>query len=515
MDAPIGQVPSRSRLFLYDTSTRLILKLLNSGGNILITGWLIHILGQEAFGLFRSASASVALLSLAGGGMTGASFALIVRYISQNNIAACNQVFSNSVRYLSAVGGLVILLSWPAGFVLAKIYNIEPRLVGQFQTASCFVSIGLGLGFIAMPFIWIIQARQKEHILNLLHWPHAILAPLVTFLIVLKMPYASGPALGIMVMALLGCILCIVTSVKMHPWLHFDRKAKHEEVHQRTKYSFIEQVAGLVVSQVIVWSVTFHSGVSVLSQVVVSMTFYAFARDLILTLNTTLVAPVGNLFHTGQTDRARQSWLDSCLISAVFCLAGAGTLFLINFGLISNWVGVKMYAGNSLNLLFAISLLITGLNTPSYAILYAFDGYKERMIFLSVEAIFGLAFSFGLGMLYGALGAVGGALIGQAIGFLFYPLAINKRLSIPIGQCLLGFVRLLVVGALAILLLEALPHLPERFGLLGSLAQAAIDGSVILLLLVAFGLNKPTRGRLFQRFASMFSKISPPSELHP
>jgi hypothetical protein len=493
----------RFGLFMLDSGSRFLLKLISSACNVYVTGVLIAVLGKDQFGVYRSASASVGFLSLASAGVAGASFGLVVRYLTRGDYPSVNAVVTRALKHLWLAGGVLLLLSIPSGFALAYAYNISPAMRESFVYAAALTAAAMALGFFSAPFIWVIQARQREYVLNFLHIPLALTAPILMIVMSKWHPMGWAPCIATAIIALAGCILCIGTSIWMYrSWICWSSVKTGDDVGKRTGYSMLEQLGGVILAQAVIWSATFHSGVASVAQLVVTMTFFAFTKDFLQTLASTLVTPVGSLFHGGQRERAAEAWYDASVWIMALAVSVAVILVAMNSRIIASWVGASNFAGESINILLALSFIIVAANVVSVQVLYAVDGYSERARLMLLEGILTAALGFLLGSYYGLSGTLAGACIAQIVSLCTFPIMISKRLVINISGFYLISLRIIVSGLPTIWLSYTFikkTNITNTF--IGNIIESAFLGFIVLTVIVIFGITTPTKNRLLARFS--------------
>jgi len=491
---------------MLDSGSRFLLKLISSGCNVYVTGVLIAVLGKDQFGVYRSASASVGFLSLASAGVAGASFGLVVRYLTRGDYPSVNAIVTRALKHLWLAGGVLLLLSIPSGYALAYAYNISPAMRESFVYAAALTSCAMALGFFAAPFIWIIQARQREYVLNFLHIPLAIIAPLVLIMMSKWHPMGWSPCLATLIMALVGCLLCIGTSLWMHrSWIRWSSVKTGDDVGKRTGYSLLEQLGGIILAQAVIWSATFHSGVASVAQLVVTMTFFAFTKDFLQTLALTLVTPVGSLFHGGQRERAAEAWYDASVWIVALAVSVAVILVAMNSRIITAWVGASNFADQSVNILVAISFILVGANVVSVQVIYAVDGYSERARLMLLEGLLTAALGFALGSAYGLCGTLIGACIAQFVSLILYPMMITRRLEINLKGFYQMSLRIVLVSIFPLsALLLMLPQLHFSKSFIETIILSGIFGLLTLMIVISGGVSGAIRSRLFNRLNIKF-----------
>jgi len=491
----------RFGLFMLDSGSRFLLKLIASACNVYVTGVLIAVLGKDQFGVYRSASASVGFLSLASAGVAGASFGLVVRYLTRGEYSSVNAIVTRALKHLWIAGGVLLVLSIPSGYALAYAYNISPAMRESFVYAAALSSAAMALGFFSAPFIWIIQAQQREYVLNFLHIPLAIIAPILMIMLSKWHPMGWSPCLASGVISVIGCILCIVTSIWMYrSWLRWSSIKTSDDVGKRTGYSLLEQLGGIVLAQAVIWSATFHTGVASVAQLVVTMTFFSFTKDFLQTLASTLVTPVGSLFHGGHRERAAEAWYDASVWIVALSVSVAVILVAMNSRIIASWVGASNFADQSVNILVALSFILVAANVVSVQVIYAVDGYSERARLMLLEGVLTAALGFTLGSIYGLSGTLIGACIAQIISLILYPMMIMRRLEINFKGFYLILLRIVLIAILPLSALQCvLPHLHFTKSFIGTIVQAGIFGIITLVIVIIGGVTSETRMRLFNR----------------
>jgi O-antigen/teichoic acid export membrane protein len=487
----------------------MVLKLLMSLSNIILTKYLVELLGSDVYGVFRSATAATALVSLTEAGLSGAAFGLIIRYVSQRDQAKTSEVVSHTVRIFLLVFISIVLLSWPAGRILSVIYRIPQLHQNDFTLAVCFYCIATACGFLSAPFIWVIQASRKEYILNLFILPLILASPFVTYGLARYYRQAYGASLGVAVIAVAGVPLAIGLSLFLHRWLKINLKSSsNADVRQRTKYAFLEQIGSVLSAQALTWSISVNFGLKGVATVLLTQTFFAFSRDFFGILANNLLPTVGATYHEKDYARTHRIWLESIIFSVSLSAIVASSICIYNGALVTTWLGAEHFAGQAISLLFAASFLIYGFSSVNQSVLYSIDGVKERAFCVFGEAVGGIVLCFIFARAFGPAGAIGGLVFSQLATALIYPFLIQQKLGTA-SSLLPNIVRLLTCQMGAALLVWQLVH-PLRFTHFWQ-PCAATAGTMFLLGIVAFylGLNHEHRSKLKFRIAHLLPQGRP------
>ena len=494
--------------FMMDTGSRSFLKLIASIGNIIATGYLVRHLGQDFFGVYRSATASVSVLALAGGGMSAAAYGLVVKNMAAGNLEAVRKVVSASMRYLVPAGIFIILLAYPVSMLLSSLYKIPQPLVSEFRLTASLAACSLAAGFFAMPLIWLVQARQKEYVLNIIHIPIMIFTPIAIIVSATLLPRAWAPAAALLGVTLLGNLVCIIVSSKMNPWMFYTKEVAEEGVHNRTGYGLGEQFGSVLIGQSLAWSITFHSGPALFGVVVTTMTFFAFLKDMLSTVASTMVAPVGGLFHQQEFDRASLALKDGVILLAYLSSCVAGALICMNGSIIHLWVGWSMYAGSTATFWMASSMIISVIIFPFSAVLYAVDGYRERAFLVLAEGVGGTLFAFIGGGFGGIVGSLAGLVCAQIFLMIFYTYFLRQRLErLQINKIFFEIFQLIsVLGVGTFLLWMAVKFInPAQWK--SVISMSILGGGFLLIVGWIFALNKDVKFRIYTRIEFLLNKL--------
>lgn len=380
---------SKTKKFLFDTISKNVLKVLHSTGNFIATWWIIKKLGEHDYGIYRSATASILFLSIAGGGMISAAYALIVEAISKHDYDKANSIAWYSFKFLSKIAIFLLLLSYPISIVLAWLYKIPDSDFIKFSLTATFAACSLILGFFTMPFLWILQARQLEHVLNLVLIPFTLTLPFALILPLMWKNEPWAPALGFLAFVFTGNCICIAIPVLLNPWLlnKSSSQINKKEITRRTFYGLLEQISASLIAQALPWAITSTKGPATFGILAATMTFFAFFREMFSTMSLTLVAPIGSTFFTNTRIRFIQIWKE-VIITVLFLGAIISTLLAVNNNkLITLWLGPEFALSFKENVLLSIALFFNIINFPTFASLYASGGLKRRSIIFFIESI--------------------------------------------------------------------------------------------------------------------------------
>ncbi|MCX7712685.1 MAG: hypothetical protein N2035_03320 [Chthoniobacterales bacterium] len=500
---------NKSERFLLDTSTRNLLKIIYSLGNFVVTWWLVQKLGETGFGIYRSATACVGLLSIASGGMISAAYGMVVEHIAKNDQAKVAAVVWHSFRFLGKIGIVLLICSLPVGCLMAFLYKIPEVDFWNFSLTAAIAAGSLVMGFFSMPFIWVIQARQLEFLSNILHIPLAFLTPLI---VVLSLNWKAEPwipSLSTFLMVCIGNVMCIILSLHLHPWL----RKKHaveinfKEIHSRTYYGLMEQISASLLAQSLAWGITSTKGPAAYGMVAASMTFFSFARDMFSTISWTLIAPIGSIYYSGDHKKSIKIWIEvTCFLSFL-----SGVLALIlsvyNSTLISMWLGPEMSLGLKENVVLAIGFFFSTILYTTSASIYAIGGLKIRAWFFVAECVISIISIWYSSKFYGIFGALLSQTIIQSFFSSVYCLLLFKLFKN------FDYVRIFIITIIRIILISlSLFYIYiEIFKNLNShwlifIGNIFLQTAIAVIVNFFLGLNSDVRQSILERIREILGK---------
>lgn len=86
------------------------------------------------------------------------------------------------------------------------------------------------------------------------------------------------------------------------------------------------------------------------------------------------------------------------------------------------------------------------------------------------------------------------------------PIAINRRLEISLWTFSKGTLRLLIISAICISLLQYIPHFSFMTPLIDGILFTVFNGFIIASVLLIFGLEYSARSRIFDRLRLLLPK---------
>jgi O-antigen/teichoic acid export membrane protein len=423
--------------------------LVNMTVGLFLSPFILHRLGNIAFGIWVLAIAAIGYLSLLDFGMQNSVLRFVSKGYTQKDHSTASEVLSAALWVRLQIFSVGLAVAFPHMFKVPPQFVRDAREAVLLIGATAAISMSLGvLGGVISALnrydlqtgVSLIQtAIRVVGVVSVLRHGHGIVAIAACELVA----------------ALVGNILLVIIARRLYPELRiYLRKPKFEVLKKIWSYSFYVFITGIAV-QLITQTDNMVVGAFVSTSAV---TFYAIANNLIR-YTTQVVNALGGTFvpaastyeAAGDSASLLMLYKNGTRATLVVSLPIVITLLVRGRTFIGLWMGPQYsHISGTVLIILGSSLLFGFANRTPGAIAFGIEKHKVVALFGIGEGVANLVLSITLVHWYGMYGVAVGTLIPSlVIHLLFWPGYISKLVGLSAFE--------VVGGVWAPVMLAAIP----------------------------------------------------------
>ena len=435
----------------------------------LLTPFILHRLGNTAFGLWVLMSSFTGYYGMLDLGLRNAIIRYVARYRATDETHELAKVISTGVFAYSCVAALAIVISLVAAANVQTWFKLSPGDADMAHTLLLVVGIGTAVGMPIALFGGVLEGLQRFALVGAVQAVGTLIRA-----VVIVAGLSAGHGI-VFVGAATVCVNLATAAVLMWAALGIcSQKLLHWSYVSRSTFSAMSAF-GLVtfwIGIAYVFRFQLDSMVVAACISVPAVTFFAgggklvtYATDIVQAL-AQVFTPMSSALHaTGSMDGLRRVLILGNRYSAFVAFPISAILLLIGSRFIQAWLGPQYVSSQSVLAILIVPTALYLAQATSPKILYGMARHKTLAVVLFAEGLANLILSVTLARPYGINGvALGTAIPLFCTAVFFLPIHLCKVLHVRLRDFLFdsfGYPILLTVPvALAVRLLDM--RLPSR-----------------------------------------------------
>lgn len=403
-----------------------------------LSPFIVHHLGNDAYGLWVLANSLTLYLSLFNLGVSSAVVRYVARFHADENDEEANAVIASALAIFVVVGIAVIFTS----FVLATLLVPRLHIPEAYQfTARTIVVIGgfnVAVTLVGGVFGGVLTALHRFDMFNLVAVVNSSLTAIAVVIILLRKPNLISLALVYLLFAIAATFAYSAVASRLYPAMRI-RIAGSDREHLKLIFSFSNYAFLLQVSFNLIFYTdsiiigTFLS-VSLIAFFAIAGNLIFYSRAFISGLSSLMTPRVSVMEVRGAEHEVQRLTLRATRCATVVVLPIALTFLLRGGTFIRLWMGPG-YAEQSSRVLsiLAVGLIFFAADQVATATMLGLDKHRTVMLAVLSEAVCNLAISIALVPRMGIFGvAWGTTLPSLAVSLLFWPWYLNRILHISV-----------------------------------------------------------------------------------
>ena len=416
----------------------------NMASSFLLLPFVVRHVGEAAAGMWLLLGAVTGYMGMMELGIVPALAQRVAAALGRGDRAAVDRAASTSLAVMAAMMILAIQAVWLAHW-LALSLNLPSALNGTAATAISLAIIGVALRMPQAPFQALLLGCQRQDRCSQLWIAMALTKALLTVGIV----YAG---LGIVAVVAMEASVHLIAGMLQIRWTRQELPGLRlcpslvswAEVRDLTSFGLQVTVTGLFV---LIVEQTDRLVIGVLRPIA-EVTMYSAAWKLYVlayTIPTTLVQSLGpvaaTLHGSGERERLRDVFVRMSKYSFALALPPIFGLGLAGGWLLDAWMGERFVAVLPVLQVLLVSLLVTSVNHPGYAVIIGSRRVGQQMwIYNAPLAVANLTLSVWLVRRHGLIGIA----LGTAIPAIIFEYPFLRLVTSIVGMSVKEYVAVVI-----------------------------------------------------------------------
>jgi O-antigen/teichoic acid export membrane protein len=406
--------------------------------SLILSPFVVHRLGNIAYGVWVLANSSIAYMALLDLGMRGAVTHFVAKHQVRGEHLESSRAVSVALAFRTVISIAVIVASLVLAAFATRIFRVPSNMWTAAQWAIVISGFNLSFSLIVGVFGGVITALQRFGMANGLAMSQTLISAAGTVW-VLSRGYGVVPlAIMQLTVALALGIATIIFCGRVYPELRLglrflDRSILPELWHY-SFYLFLIAATGQVIyytDNLIVGAILSAEAVTFYA---IGGRFIAYLGELGASLAQTFMPVASNLAAQDQRVQLRRLLIQGTRIALLVSLPVGGALFFRSSTFIGLWMG-EQYAqpsGRILRILLLSTLAIAG-NRVGGNIVLGLGRHKPFALWQSCEAVANLTLSIYLVRKIGINGVAWGTVIPSlASQIVLWPRYLSKLLGLNV-----------------------------------------------------------------------------------
>ncbi len=408
----------------------------NMAVGFFLSPFILHRLGDVAFGVFVLANSVVAYLGLLDLGMQSSVLRFVSKGHTKGDHEGASEALSAALWVRLQISALALLLSAAIAVVFPHVFRVPEDLASDARKALLLIGLTTALTMSIGVVGGVISALNRYDLQNYVSLTQTVLRVLGVVFVLSTGHGIVGIALSELVATLTGNLLLVWIARRLYPELRIQlRKPRRETLRQIWSYSFYAFLTTIAV-QLVYQTDNLVVGAFVSASAV---TFYAIANNL-CRYATQIVSSMGGTFVPAASTYEAAG--DSASLLMLYRNGTRATLMvslpiLITFiargpSFIGLWMGPQ-YAHSSgiVLILLSIALFFSYANRTAGAIAFGVEKHKTTALWSIGEGVANLALSILLVRRYGIYGvAIGTTVPSLFVQVILWPRYISKLVGL-------------------------------------------------------------------------------------
>jgi O-antigen/teichoic acid export membrane protein len=403
-----------------------------------LSPFVVHRLGNIAYGVWVLANSSIAYMALLDLGMRGAVTHFVAKHQARGEHLESSRAVSVALAFRTMISLAVIVASLILAAFAAKIFRIPSNMWTAAQWAIVISGFNLSFSLIVGVFGGVLTALQRFGMANGLAIAQTLISAGGTVWVLNRGYGIVSLAILQLTVALILGIATIIVCRRVYPELRLGFRILDRsflpELWRYSFYLFLIAATG----QVIYYTDNLIVGAFLSAEAVtfyaIGGRFIAYLGELGASLAQTFMPVASNLAAQDQRDQLRRLLIHGTRAALLVSLSVGGALFFRSSTFIGLWMG-QQYAqpsGHVLRILLLSTLAIAG-NRVGGNIVLGLGKHKPFALWQSWEAVANLTLSIYLVRKIGIDGVAWGTVLPSLVSqIVLWPRYLSKLLGLTV-----------------------------------------------------------------------------------
>lgn len=444
--------------------------------------FILHRLGDTAFGLYLLAFSVTGYYGLFGFGVRSSVVRYVSKYVATDDRENLNRVLNTTLFMYGVVAVTLLLVSAVGAYYVDSIFRVSPAFLSSAQVLFFMIGAAIALGFPLVIFEATLEGLQKFYFINVASVATAVLRAALIIVALehgLGLLTVAGITVGLGIVRGLAYVVAALRSLHVEwgrrflDWATFRMTGVYGlktfviDIAGRLRWQSDAMIIGLFLSPA---AITFYSVGSKLSN---------YPGRFVDGLASIFLPMASHFEALGDKNRLRQILIAGNRACSLVAFPFVVVLVILGKPIISRWVGPSYISSYTVLILLLIPLALQWAQDTSIRMLFAMERHGWLAVVRIVEGVAKISLSILLVRGLGIDGvALGTTIAMTAVSVFFLPAyacrLLDIRLSRFLAETYAAPLALCIPLVGVLLLLERIVPPADIWGLLAELSCGGI-----------------------------------------
>jgi O-antigen/teichoic acid export membrane protein len=403
-----------------------------------LSPFVVHHLGNIAYGVWVLANSSIAYMALFDLGMRGAVTHFVAKHQARGEHFESSRAVSVALAFRILISLVVVVASIILAAFAAKIFRIPSNMWTAAQLAIVISGFNLAFSLIVGVFGGVLTALQRFDLASGLAIVQTLISAAGTIWVLGRgygiVPLAIMQLTVVLLVGIATIILCLRVYPELRLGFRFLGRSVLPELWRYSFYLFVIAASGQVIYYTDNLIVGAFLSAGAVTLYAIGGRFIDYLGQLGASFSQTLMPMASNLGALGRQDQLRRLLIQGTRAALLASLPAGGVLFFRGSTFIGLWMG-QQYAqpsGRILRILLLSTLAIAG-NRVGGNIVFGLGKHKPFAFWQSCEAVANLTLSIYLVRKIGIEGVAWGTVLPSLVSqIVIWPRYLSKLLDLTV-----------------------------------------------------------------------------------
>jgi O-antigen/teichoic acid export membrane protein len=402
--------------------------------------FIIHRLGNVAYGVWVLAVGVMAYLGLLDLGMQSAVLRFVSKGHTQNDHQGASEAISAALWVRLQISALILVLSVGLAAVFPLVFNVPAELAGDARKAIFLIGVTTAITMSVGVVAGVLSALNRYDL-------HNYLTTVQTAVRVIGVVAVLRTGHGIVAIAVCELIAVLVYNAllvwvahRLYPQLRILLNKPKRETLKRiwtySSYAFLTTIAIQLIYQTDTIVVGKFVSVAAVTYYAIAYSLCAYTSQAINSIGATFVPAASTYEAAGDTNSLLMLYKNGTRATLAVSVPILITLMVRGRSFIGLWMGPQYsHSSGTVLIILCSALLFAFANRTAQAIAFGVEKHKMSAIWAIGEGVTNLALSIVLGRRYGIYGVAIGTMVPSLIVHLvLWPGYISKLVGLSYSE---------------------------------------------------------------------------------
>jgi O-antigen/teichoic acid export membrane protein len=407
---------------------------------LFLSPFIIHRLGNVAYGVWVLAIGVVAYLGLLDLGMQSAVLRFVSKGHTQNDHQGASEALSAALWVRLQISALILLLSVGLAAVFPLIFNVPAELAGDARKAILLTGVKMAITMSIGVVAGVLSALNRYDLQNYLSMVQTAVRVIGVVAVLRTGHGIVAIAVCELIAVLIYNALLVWVAHRLYPQLQIlPNKPKRETLKRiwtYSSYAFLTTVAIQLIYQTDTIVVGKFVSVAAVTYYAIGYSLCSYTSQAINSIGATFVPAASTYEAAGDTNSLLMLYKNGTRATLAVSLPILITLMVRGRSFIGLWMGPQYsHSSGTVLIILCSTFLFVFANRTAQAIAFGVEKHKMGAIWAIGEGVVNLSLSIVLARRYGIYGvAIGTAIPSLLVNVILWPGYISKLVGLSYSE---------------------------------------------------------------------------------